>query len=76
MSMYRDVERGFGVLDTIVHVFIGGFQLPALAVLSRMSGPYGDYASAGVSPLPIFTVVAAILFVIWSHRAAELPPRA
>jgi hypothetical protein len=75
MSMYRDVERGFGVLDTMLHVFIGGFQLPALTVLSRMSGPYGDYASGGVSPLPIFALVAAILFVLWSHRAGELPVR-
>lgn len=72
MSMYRDVERGFGVLDTVLHVFIGGFQLPALTVLSRMSGPYGDYAATGVSPLPIFTLVAAILFVLWSRSAGRL----
>src|SRR5205814_3190675 len=38
MAMYRDVERGLGVLDPILHVFIGGLQLPALTVLSRMSG--------------------------------------
>lgn len=65
MSMYRDVERGFGILDTVLHVFIGGFQLPALTVLSRMSGAYGDYAAGGVSPLPIFGLTAAVLCVIW-----------
>lgn len=68
MSMYRDVERGFGVFDTILHVFIGGFQLPALTVFSRMGGAYGDYASGGVSPLPVFALAAALIFVIWSHR--------
>jgi hypothetical protein len=65
MSMYRDVERGLGVLDTILHVFIGGLQLPALTVFSRMSGTYGDYASGGVSPLPIFLLAAALIYVIW-----------
>lgn len=75
MAMYRDVERGFGVLDTVLHVFIGGFQLPALTVFSRMGQAYGDYAAGGVSPLPVFAVVAALLFVIWwrpSIAAREL----
>jgi hypothetical protein len=52
MAMYRDVERGLGALDPVLHVFVGGFQLPALTVLSRMKDNYGDYASIGVSPLP------------------------
>jgi hypothetical protein len=69
MSMYRDVERGFGVLDPILHVFVGGFQLPVLSVLSRMNGQYGDYASSGVSPLPILIFVAAVVVVIWSGGA-------
>ena len=29
MAMYRDVEQGLGVLDPVLHVFVGGFQLPA-----------------------------------------------
>ncbi len=65
MAMYRDVERGVGVLDPLLHVFIGGFQLPALTVISRMSGQYGDYASLGVSPLPVFAVAVALICVIW-----------
>jgi hypothetical protein len=68
MAMCRDVEGGWGVLDPVLRVFIGGFQLPLLTVLSRMSGQYGDYASAGVSPLPIFVVVAALIYVIWSRN--------
>ena len=69
MAMYRDVERGLGVLDPILHVFIGGFQLPGLTVLSRMSGQYGDYAASGVSPLPMLVVVSAVLVVIWRGHA-------
>lgn len=69
MAMYRDVERGLGILEPILHVFIGGFQLPALTVLSEMSsGQYGDYTSHGVSPLPIFGIVAGLIFIIWSRR--------
>jgi hypothetical protein len=76
MAMYRDVERGWGVLDPVLHVFIGGFQLPALTVLSRMNGQYGEYASAGVSPLPVFAFAGALLFAIWSRdfSAAPGPP--
>ena len=68
MAMYRDVERGWGVLDPVLQVFIGGFQLPLLTVLSRLHGQYGDYSSMGVSPLPIFAVLGAVIFVIWSRR--------
>jgi len=74
MAMYRDVERGFGVFDPALRVFIGGFQLPALTVFARMSGQYGDYAAMGVSPLAIFAVVAAIIAVIWSGRRLVVPP--
>jgi hypothetical protein len=75
MAMYRDVERGLGVLDPVLHVFIGGFQLPILTVFARMGGQYGDYAGLGVSPLPILAVVAALICWIWSgprYRAKSL----
>ena len=72
MAMYRDVERGLGVLDPILHVFLGGLQLPILTVLSRMSGQYGDYTASGVSPIPIFLLVAALLFVLWWRPATRV----
>jgi hypothetical protein len=68
MAMYRDVERGLGVLDPILHVFIGGFQLPALTTLSRMGDHFGEFAANGVSPLPLFAMTAAILYGIWHNR--------
>ncbi|MBI3665242.1 MAG: hypothetical protein HY236_03305 [Acidobacteria bacterium] len=68
LAMYRDVERGLGVLDPILHVFSGGFQLPFLTVLYRTGGQYGEYFSGGVSPLPLFALTAAILYGIWSPR--------
>ena len=65
MAMYRDVERGLGLLEPILHVFTGGLQLPFFTVLSRMNGQYGEYFSNGASPLPLLLLMAAILFVIW-----------
>jgi hypothetical protein len=72
MAMYRDVERGFGVLDPIVHVFVGGFQLPTLTVISRMKDQFGEYVAGGVSPLPIFALAAAVIWVIWQRQPASL----
>lgn len=68
LAMYREVERGPGVLDPVVRLFVGGFTLPALTTLSRMGGQYGDYLSHGASPLPLFALAAAILFALWSPR--------
>jgi hypothetical protein len=69
LAMDRDVERGLGVLDPILYVFLGGFKLPFLSVLARLSaGQYHDALAHGVSPLPLFTLVAAILYGIWARQ--------
>jgi hypothetical protein len=68
MAMYRDVERGLGVLDPVLHVFLGGFQLPLLTVISRISGPHAEYFAQGVSPLPLFALAAVLLFGIWAFQ--------
>jgi len=67
MAMYRNVERGLGVLDPVLHVLLGGFQLPALTVLSRME-PYREFFGAGASPLPLFALTAAVLYALWARR--------
>ncbi len=73
LAMYRDVERGLGLLEPILHVFTGGLQLPALTTFSRMGNTYGDYVAGGVSPLPLLLVTAAILYGIWSPRLFSHP---
>jgi hypothetical protein len=73
MAMYRDVERGAGVLDPILHVIAGGFQLPALTVLSRMT-QYADYTGAGVSPLPIMAIAAAVISGFWYFGSSARRP--
>jgi hypothetical protein len=68
MAMYREVELGLGVMETVLQVFLGGFQLPVLTTLARMGGYYGDYFAHGVSPLPLLVMAAAILYGIWLPR--------
>jgi hypothetical protein len=68
MAMHRDVERGLGVLDPVLHVFLGGFKLPVFTVLSRMGDQLGEYVAHGVSPLPLFVLAAAILYGVWAIR--------
>lgn len=46
LAMHRDVERGLGLLDPILHVFIGGFQLPVLTVVSRLGGQFGSISAS------------------------------
>jgi hypothetical protein len=65
LAMHRDVERGFGVLDPIIRVFLGGFELPVLTTMSRMGGAFGEFTAGGVSPLPLFLLLTAILRGVW-----------
>jgi hypothetical protein len=79
LAMYRDVESPFGVLNPVLHVFFGGFQLPLLTVLSRMGSAYGDFTVSNPSPLPLFALAGALVFVLWDGpfltRAPVLPDR-
>lgn len=65
LAMYRDVERGLGVLEPIVRIALGGFQLPVLTVLSRMGGQYGEYFTHGPSPLFLFALAAGVIWCLW-----------
>ena len=69
MAMYRDMERGLGILEPVIHVFTGGFQLPALTVISQM-GQFREYFGNGASPLPLFAIAAALLYIIWRPTEA------
>ncbi|MDW8355898.1 MAG: hypothetical protein RMK57_15355 [Bryobacterales bacterium] len=67
MAMYREVEHGYGLLEPLLHVFIGGFQLPWLVVMSRIEGLVPQYIENGFSPLPLFVFTAALLYGIWRN---------
>jgi hypothetical protein len=69
MAMYRDVERGLGVLDPLVSTFLGGFQLPILTTVANLPAQFERFIPNGVSPLPIFALAGVCIYGIWSLRA-------
>lgn len=46
LAMYRDVEQGLGVLESLIHVSLRGPRLPWLTTLERMG-----YVQGGLAPL-------------------------
>ena len=87
MAMARDVsggkvdladpDTGLGVLDPVLRVVTGGFQLPALTTISRME-PWASDLGGHVSALPLMSLTAVIIFLIWRRpgaRSAGAVPR-
>lgn len=68
MAMYRDVERGLGVVEPLLHIYLGGFQLPLFTVLSRMKGMFGQYFEHGISPVPVLILTGLVIYGIWRPR--------
>lgn len=67
MAMYRDLERGRGLADPIIELFLAGPQLPTVQRLSLME-PFREYFRFGVSPLGLFAVAGALIYLIWRTR--------
>jgi hypothetical protein len=64
LAMHRDVESGLGMLNPMLHVFLGGFELPALTTLSNMA-MFRQWFDGTPSPLPLFALAAALFAIIW-----------
>ncbi|MFN2399237.1 MAG: hypothetical protein ABR543_11440 [Gemmatimonadaceae bacterium] len=75
MAMNREVWRPLGVLEPIARILVGGFELPALTTLSRMPGMFGTYVGDGVSPLPLFILAGAVIYLIWWGRLGSAGAR-
>jgi hypothetical protein len=53
------------VLDNLQHVFVEGFQLPWLTVLSKLATQYAPWLTHGVSALPLMAVTGVVVYLIW-----------
>lgn len=67
LAMYRDVERGSGILEPVKQILSEGLQLPALTTLGRMEA-LKQFLPFGGAPLPFFFLAAFILYFVWRRR--------
>jgi hypothetical protein len=61
--MYRDVELGLGVVESLIHITLEGFRLPWLTTLERMG-----YLTNPASAVPLLLLCGATLWVLWHTR--------
>ncbi len=64
LAMYRDVEFGLGVMEPLIRITLGGFQLPWLSTLKRM-----DYFQDRPLVLPVFLVCGIAIWGIWAVKS-------
>jgi hypothetical protein len=57
------------ILENVQRVFVEGFQLPWLTVLTKMSAQYLPWYRGVVSPLPLFLVWGGLIWMIWRVRS-------
>lgn len=70
MAMNREVWRPLGVLDPLVRVLAGGFELPALTTIGRMHA-FDTFIPDGVSPIPLFVLAGVVIALLWGRRTRE-----
>jgi hypothetical protein len=64
LAMYRDVEQGLGIFDSLIQITTGGLRLPWLLTLQRMS-----IAPPWLDVLPLLVVMALLISGIWIVRS-------
>ena len=67
LAMYRDVERGYGVLEAVLQVTTRGLRLPWLATMQNMG-----YIPAGPWAWLVFLLASLAIWVIWRIRRPAL----
>jgi len=69
LAMYRDVEQGLGVFESIIHITREGLRLPWLTTLERMG-----YISSGPVLLLILILTVILIWAIWNvHLPLRVP---
>jgi hypothetical protein len=74
MAMSRIPWRPLGVFHSVLDVFTAGFQLPALTTLSQMEA-FRAWVPERVTPLPLFALAAALIFLLWTAPPRVAPAR-
>jgi hypothetical protein len=67
LGMGRFQEQEGSIVETLLRVYLGGFQLPALGTLSRMSAQYLP-GTTSVSASAVLVIIAVVLVAVWTVR--------
>lgn len=62
------------VITSIGRIFLRGFELPVLTVLEKMASGYMPALAGGTSPLPLFLLAGAVIWLLWRGHATTEPP--
>jgi hypothetical protein len=60
LAMYRDVEQGFGVFESLIHITTGGPRLPWLTTLQNLG-----LAPAWMTALLVLSIAGVALWIVW-----------
>jgi hypothetical protein len=66
LAMYRDVEQGLGVFESLIHISLEGFRLPWLTTLEHMG-----YLSREASEMPLLILLGMIIWTFWNVGASS-----
>jgi len=61
LAMYRDVEQGWGILESVIHITFEGARLPWLSTLKNMG-----YFPESISAFPVLALSMAALCALWT----------
>jgi len=61
LAMYRDVEQGWGIFESLIHITTGGLRLPWLAILKNLG-----FLPGWVSAWLLLVLTALLIWIIWS----------
>ncbi len=53
------------VFENVQRVFVEGFQLPWLTVMTKLSAQYLPWFRGNISVLPIFALCGVMLYIVW-----------
>lgn len=66
LAMYRDVEQGYGIFESLRHITLEGPRLPWLMTLERMG-----YVSHNTFVIPLFLICAISIWALWRIGAQK-----
>jgi len=69
LAMYRDVELGAGVFESVKRITLHGLQLPWLTTLERIG-----YVSPNTSALPLLLIAALMVSAVWIFGLQKAEP--